>query len=133
MSTVPTPPPAASAATRPPVADDGTGDDEPSVSLSSVDPRLMDGRLVAATIHAETTTRAAAFAERTGSRPCLAAVLIGDDPASVTYVAMKQRRCASAGIDSRLVQLPTTTTTAEAVGGDDTPAGGGAAEGPPAS
>jgi methylenetetrahydrofolate dehydrogenase (NADP+)/methenyltetrahydrofolate cyclohydrolase len=118
MSTVPTPPSAASAA-RPAQArragDVGDVGDEPSVSMASVDPRLMDGRLVAAAIHEETTARAAAFAQRTGAAPCLAAVLIGDDPASVTYVAMKQRRCTSAGIDSRLVSLPSTTTTAEAV------------------
>ena len=102
MSTVPTFPTA------------GSGD-EPDVSASSVDPRLMDGRLVAATILEATTARAAAFAARTGSRPCLAAVLVGDDPASVTYVAMKQRRCERAGIDSRLVRLPTSAGTADAV------------------
>jgi hypothetical protein len=41
----------------------------------------------------------------------LAAVLVGDDPASVTYVAMKKRRSESAGIESRLIQLPASTTT----------------------
>jgi methylenetetrahydrofolate dehydrogenase (NADP+)/methenyltetrahydrofolate cyclohydrolase len=41
----------------------------------------------------------------------LAAVLVGDDPASVTYVAMKKRRCESAGIESRLIQLPASTAT----------------------
>jgi methylenetetrahydrofolate dehydrogenase (NADP+)/methenyltetrahydrofolate cyclohydrolase len=112
MSTVPTPPTAASVATTAAAPNVG---DEPDVSVSSVDPRLMDGRLVAAAILESTTTRAAAFVARTGARPCLAAVLIGDDPASVTYVAMKQRRCQRAGIDSRLVHLPSTTTTAEAV------------------
>lgn len=79
------------------------------------DPRLMDGRLVAATIHAATTDRARSFRERAGRAPCLAAVLLGDDPASVTYVAMKQRRAALVGIDTRLVDLPATVTTAEAV------------------
>ena len=120
MSTVPTPTPhAATPATARPVRAAATGagptGDDPDVSVSSVDPRLMDGRLVAATIHEATTERAAALAARTGTRPCLAAVLIGDDPASVTYVAMKQRRCVDAGIDSRLVHLPAATTTADAV------------------
>jgi methylenetetrahydrofolate dehydrogenase (NADP+)/methenyltetrahydrofolate cyclohydrolase len=43
-------------------------------------------------------------------------VLVGDDPASVTYVRMKRRRCQQAGIDSRQVTLPATTTTDGVVG-----------------
>ncbi|WDZ87954.1 bifunctional 5,10-methylenetetrahydrofolate dehydrogenase/5,10-methenyltetrahydrofolate cyclohydrolase [Micromonospora cathayae] len=48
---------------------------------------------------------------RTGTTPCLATVLVGDDPASVTYVRMKRNRCAQAGIDSRHVPLPSSITT----------------------
>jgi len=47
--------------------------------------------------------------------PCLATVLVGDDPASATYVRMKQNRCAKAGIRSRHVALPGTATTADVV------------------
>ena len=47
-----------------------------------------------------------------GREPCLATVLVGDDPASATYVRMKRKRCAAAGIDSRLVALPASITTA---------------------
>lgn len=47
-----------------------------------------------------------------GRRPCLAAVLVGDDPASVTYVNMKRRRCEQTGIDSRLVHLDAGSSTA---------------------
>jgi methylenetetrahydrofolate dehydrogenase (NADP+)/methenyltetrahydrofolate cyclohydrolase len=59
--------------------------------------------------------RARRLLDRTGVRPCLATVIVGDDPASVTYVAMKRNRCAKAGIESRHVPLPAETTTAELV------------------
>lgn len=42
-------------------------------------------------------------------------MLIGDDPASITYVKMKQNRCRSAGIDSRVVRLPARSSTGELV------------------
>ena len=77
--------------------------------------RIMDGSALAATIVAGAARRAAAFTDRTGRPPCLAAVLVGDDPASVTYVRMKERRSASAGIASRVVRLPSASTTAEVV------------------
>lgn len=77
--------------------------------------RLMDGAAVARQLLADTAQRARRFATEAGRRPCLAAVLVGDDPASVTYVRMKRVRCQEVGIDSRLVQLPGTTSTAEAV------------------
>ncbi|MGK4579956.1 bifunctional 5,10-methylenetetrahydrofolate dehydrogenase/5,10-methenyltetrahydrofolate cyclohydrolase [Kitasatospora sp. HPMI-4] len=67
----------------------------------------------------ETVERAAERARRlaaeTGVRPCLATVLVGEDPASVTYVAMKRNRCAKADVESRHVPLPAATTTEELV------------------
>jgi methylenetetrahydrofolate dehydrogenase (NADP+) / methenyltetrahydrofolate cyclohydrolase len=77
--------------------------------------RLMDGTALAQRLAAETAARAAAFRAETGRAPCLAAVLVGEDPASVTYVKMKQRRCQAAGVESRLTRLPATATTAEVV------------------
>jgi methylenetetrahydrofolate dehydrogenase (NADP+)/methenyltetrahydrofolate cyclohydrolase len=77
--------------------------------------RLMDGTSLARRIVEETAERAAHVAERTGIAPCLATVLVGEDPASVTYVRMKQNRCRRAGITSRHVGLPAGTTTAELV------------------
>ena len=68
--------------------------------------RLMDGTGLARRIVEETSGRAAELARRTGVTPCLATVLVGEDPASVTYVRMKRARCAKAGIESRLVALP---------------------------
>ncbi|MCX5240187.1 bifunctional 5,10-methylenetetrahydrofolate dehydrogenase/5,10-methenyltetrahydrofolate cyclohydrolase [Streptomyces prunicolor] len=77
--------------------------------------RLMDGSALARRIVEDTAKKAADLKERTGTAPCLATVLVGADPASVTYVRMKQNRSRKAGIESRHVELPATTTTAELV------------------
>ena len=74
---------------------------------------LMDGTRLARTIIEETAVRAARFAELAGRPPCLATVLVGDDPASATYVKMKQNRSRKAGIASRHMTLPETSTTNE--------------------
>ncbi|XUL86078.1 bifunctional 5,10-methylenetetrahydrofolate dehydrogenase/5,10-methenyltetrahydrofolate cyclohydrolase [Streptomyces galilaeus] len=77
--------------------------------------RLIDGTGLARRIVEDTAKRATDLTERTGTAPCLATVLVGADPASVTYVRMKQNRSRKAGIESRHVELPATTTTAELV------------------
>ncbi|MFD5401318.1 bifunctional 5,10-methylenetetrahydrofolate dehydrogenase/5,10-methenyltetrahydrofolate cyclohydrolase [Streptomyces griseorubiginosus] len=77
--------------------------------------RIMDGTALARRIVEETAERAADLTARTGRAPCLATVLVGEDPASVTYVRMKRNRCRTAGIESRHVALPGTTTTEELV------------------
>jgi methylenetetrahydrofolate dehydrogenase (NADP+)/methenyltetrahydrofolate cyclohydrolase len=76
----------------------------------------MDGAGLARRIVEHSTARAAQITREVGTAPCLATVLVGDDPASVTYVRMKRTRCEKAGIVSRHVGLPATTTTAELVG-----------------
>ncbi|KUO02878.1 bifunctional 5,10-methylenetetrahydrofolate dehydrogenase/5,10-methenyltetrahydrofolate cyclohydrolase [Streptomyces caeruleatus] len=78
--------------------------------------RIMDGTALARRIVEETAEKAADLTARTGTAPCLATVLVGEDPASVTYVRMKQNRCRKAGIESRHVALPAGTTTGELVG-----------------
>ncbi|MFF0000570.1 bifunctional 5,10-methylenetetrahydrofolate dehydrogenase/5,10-methenyltetrahydrofolate cyclohydrolase [Streptomyces avermitilis] len=77
--------------------------------------QLMDGTGHARRIVEEAAAKAAEISQRTGTAPCLATVLVGDDPASVTYVRMKRARCAKAGIQSRHIALPATTTTAELI------------------
>ncbi|KAA2257288.1 bifunctional 5,10-methylene-tetrahydrofolate dehydrogenase/5,10-methylene-tetrahydrofolate cyclohydrolase [Solihabitans fulvus] len=77
--------------------------------------RLMLGNGLAKDLAADTARRSEDFHQRAGRRPCLATVLVGDDPASVTYVRMKQNRCRQAGIESRHVALPDTTSTEELV------------------
>ncbi|SDT46794.1 bifunctional 5,10-methylenetetrahydrofolate dehydrogenase/5,10-methenyltetrahydrofolate cyclohydrolase [Microlunatus soli] len=76
---------------------------------------IIDGSAVAKQLLAETAARAKAFTERAGRAPCLATVLVGQDPASMSYVRMKQNRSAKNGIDSRKVELPETTTTDELI------------------
>ncbi|MFI1921536.1 bifunctional 5,10-methylenetetrahydrofolate dehydrogenase/5,10-methenyltetrahydrofolate cyclohydrolase [Streptomyces sp. NPDC020377] len=77
--------------------------------------QLMDGTGLAGRIVEETAAKAAEISQHAGTSPCLATVLVGEDPASVTYVRMKRARCAKAGIRSRHIALPATTTTAELI------------------
>ncbi|MFH8383929.1 bifunctional 5,10-methylenetetrahydrofolate dehydrogenase/5,10-methenyltetrahydrofolate cyclohydrolase [Kitasatospora sp. NPDC018058] len=77
--------------------------------------RLMDGTALARRITEATAASAADILRRTGTAPCLATVLVGEDPASVTYVRMKRAACAKAGIVSRQVALPASVGTAELV------------------
>lgn len=74
---------------------------------------LIEGRQLAGEIVGNSSRLADTFLERTGDRPCLATVLVGEDPSSVTYVRMKRKRCAEAGIESRHFPLPAETSTAE--------------------
>jgi methylenetetrahydrofolate dehydrogenase (NADP+) / methenyltetrahydrofolate cyclohydrolase len=75
----------------------------------------MDGAALAREVVADTAKRAADLTAATGVTPCLATVIVGEDPGSVTYVRMKRNRASSAGIASRLVALPEPTTTEELV------------------
>jgi len=70
-----------------------------------VSARIIDGKAIAAQIRAEVAERVARLKEA-GVQPGLAAVLVGDHPASKIYVGMKQRACAEAGIHSERVDLP---------------------------
>jgi methylenetetrahydrofolate dehydrogenase (NADP+) / methenyltetrahydrofolate cyclohydrolase len=71
--------------------------------------RALDGKAVAAAIQEELAGEVERLAAA-GSRPGLAAVLVGDDEASHIYVGAKQRAAARWGIDSRRVTLPATAT-----------------------
>jgi methylenetetrahydrofolate dehydrogenase (NADP+) / methenyltetrahydrofolate cyclohydrolase len=71
--------------------------------------RALDGKAVAAAIQGELAEEVERLAAA-GSRPGLAAVLVGDDEASHIYVGAKQRAATRWGIDSRKVTLPATAT-----------------------
>jgi methylenetetrahydrofolate dehydrogenase (NADP+)/methenyltetrahydrofolate cyclohydrolase len=77
--------------------------------------RVLDGRRVAAQIEAEIAPQAAAFAAAHGRPPCLAIVLIGDDPASHVYVRNKERSGQAAGFRVDVSRLPATTSLADAL------------------
>lgn len=80
-----------------------------------MDARLLDGASVAKTMMDKTRRRVEQIVQLKGVTPCLATMLVGSDPASVTYVKMKQNRCRKVGIDSRHIELPESSTTEEVV------------------
>ncbi|CAN5889423.1 bifunctional methylenetetrahydrofolate dehydrogenase/methenyltetrahydrofolate cyclohydrolase FolD [soil metagenome] len=71
--------------------------------------RLIDGKAIAARERERITAEVAVLAER-DVVPGLAAVLVGDDPASHTYVGSKERACEAAGMRSHGVRLPADVT-----------------------
>lgn len=75
--------------------------------------RILDGKSIALQIRKEIAIEVAALVEQRGIQPCLAAVLVGDDPASQVYVRNKEIACEKAGIQSRLFRLPRGTSTSE--------------------
>ena len=75
--------------------------------------KILCGKTIAASIQDELRIETAEFTRQTGIVPVLAAVLVGDDPASQVYVRNKRRSCQRVGIASRLIQLPSSTGTAE--------------------
>jgi methylenetetrahydrofolate dehydrogenase (NADP+)/methenyltetrahydrofolate cyclohydrolase len=72
---------------------------------------VLDGRAAAREIYARITADVATRIARGGTRPKLATVVVGDDPASAQYVRMKQANAKQVGIDSDDHRLPTATTT----------------------
>lgn len=74
---------------------------------------ILDGKQVASEIRAEVAQRVAEFIDSGGPKPCLTAVLVGDDPASQVYVRNKSRACEKAGIDGRTIRLPASTSQTE--------------------
>ena len=77
--------------------------------------KIIDGKAIAAQVRAEVADRASALADR-GSPPGLAAILVGENPASQIYVGMKQKACAEAGIYSERVDMPADVTEEQVLG-----------------
>lgn len=72
--------------------------------------KILDGKALAARLLGELEGRVVRAKQR-GVAPCLAVVLVGDDPASQIYVRSKERKAAQVGIETRDHRLPGTTTT----------------------
>ncbi len=74
---------------------------------------IIDGKSIAADIQEEVRVAVADMKEKHGYTPGLATVLVGENPASATYVRMKQKRCAEVGINSFGHTLPADTSQEE--------------------
>jgi len=72
----------------------------------AVSARIIDGKKIAAGIREEIRQRVLQLQEATGKVPGLAAVLVGDDPASATYVRTKTKACHEVGVASRQLTPP---------------------------
>ncbi len=77
---------------------------------------LLDGREIARVVRAEVKDRVEALVRQGYPAPHLAAVLVGDDPASHTYVSMKSKACGWVGIRSSVHLLPATASQADVAG-----------------
>jgi methylenetetrahydrofolate dehydrogenase (NADP+)/methenyltetrahydrofolate cyclohydrolase len=73
---------------------------------------IIDGKALAAKVREEARERAAEL-KRRGVIPCLAVVLVGEDPGSVSYVKGKQKALIDAGMEGRDIRLPETISEAE--------------------
>jgi methylenetetrahydrofolate dehydrogenase (NADP+)/methenyltetrahydrofolate cyclohydrolase len=78
-----------------------------------VSAQILDGQKTARDIRAEISQRVAALKTARGVTPRLAAVLVGDNPASEAYVGMKEKACGWVGIESETHRLPDTATQEE--------------------
>ena len=74
---------------------------------------LLDGKAIAARTEAELSERVSNIKTQGGQTPILATILVGDDPASATYVKMKGNACRRVGMESVAIELPASTTTEE--------------------
>ena len=75
---------------------------------------ILDGKALSLKSEADLSSRVAAIKEKNnGQAPILATILVGADPASATYVKMKQNACKRIGMESIAVEMPATTSTRE--------------------
>ena len=78
---------------------------------------ILDGKALAQQIESELAVRVQGIKEKSNDRlPILATILVGDDPASATYVRMKGNACRRVGMESLRIVLPQAATTDELLG-----------------
>lgn len=75
--------------------------------------KIIDGKAISKAVRNQITKDTSDFRTQTGIVPHLAAVLVGDDPASQVYVRNKERACEKCGLKSTLHRLPAETTQQE--------------------
>jgi methylenetetrahydrofolate dehydrogenase (NADP+) / methenyltetrahydrofolate cyclohydrolase len=76
---------------------------------------VLDGKIASAAIREQLKNEIATILEKGGRKPHLAAILVGNNPASETYVASKVRNCAEVGFESTLIRKEPSITQAELV------------------
>ena len=67
--------------------------------------KILDGSATAKEIRAEIAEKVAKLKSERGITPRLSVILVGTDPASVTYTRMKKKACEAAGMISDLIEL----------------------------
>lgn len=77
--------------------------------------KIIDGKQLAANLRAEIAAGTAQLKSEKGVTPGLAVILVGENPASVSYVTAKEKACREAGMLSREIRLPAETTEEELV------------------
>jgi len=75
--------------------------------------KLIDGKKIAAELRAEIKDQVVAMIDADTSNPHLVAVLVGEDPASQTYIASKEKACREVGIISSVYRMPGSTSEEE--------------------
>lgn len=75
--------------------------------------KLIDGKAISAEVRAEIKSETADFVAKTGIRPGLAVIIVGEDPASQVYVRNKKRACEEVGFYSESYELPASTSQEE--------------------
>ncbi|API86243.1 bifunctional methylenetetrahydrofolate dehydrogenase/methenyltetrahydrofolate cyclohydrolase FolD [Francisella uliginis] len=74
---------------------------------------LIDGKALSLSLKERLSQQVKEYKNDTGITPKLVAIIVGDDPASKTYVGSKEKACAKVGIDSDVITLPETTSEQE--------------------
>jgi len=77
--------------------------------------KIIDGRSIAAEVRRQVAEEAKLLWEKHGVRPGLAAILIGNDPASEVYVGLKQKACEEAAFTFRRITLPENVSEEEVI------------------
>lgn len=75
---------------------------------------IIDGKAIAAQVRGEVAEKVSALKAK-GITPCLAVILVGENPASVSYVTGKQKALAEVGMADRSLHLPESTTEEELI------------------
>lgn len=78
-------------------------------------PIVLDGKALAKSIEQQLAERVSRIREKTGTVPVLATIIVGNDPASVTYVRMKCNACNRIGMQPLKIEMPENSTTDDVI------------------